>query len=225
MFTPQEYMPKKIAPRKTVVAPVEIKVKAPEVTPAPVASAPDVSVPDASVDKARKVAAEKPSGSDALASCIATVQALVSTLRGLPSALREAQRAFEREKREAGKAARGRRRQDNAANPRQKAGFNMATLLKDDLCDYLREVCGHANVARGTYLSRVEVTHMLHDHFENAGMHDPQDRRHILYEKDPRFASLLSAKPETLNYFNLQAHIKHQFYRKQELEALNAQQA
>ena len=106
----------------------------------------------------------------------------------------------------------------------------MGQLIKGDeesrrlLADYLREVCGYAEATRGAYMSRVHVTHLLHDHFETAEMHDVDDKRKILFQKDPRFTSLLSEVPadgKDLTYFNLQHYLKHQFYKKSELETLN----
>src|SRR3989338_3345558 len=203
-------------PATAVVAPVATVTDVPVVAPA------ETDVP--AVEKVPRVRKERVSFDVLMKDSIATLQAVQATLRGAVSNMKEAVKARDRDVREATKTARGRKQRTDTDGTRQKAGFNMATLLKDQLADYLREVCGYAEATRGAYMSRVRVTHLLHDHFEKAEMHDVDDKRKILFQKDARFTALLSEVPTdsgALTYFNLQHYLKHQFYKKSELEELS----
>lgn len=210
---------KVVAAEETAQAVETVPVVA-EVTTAPVAEAPKEEAPATSTadeesdSKKRKTRRPKQEFSEVIEQAISSVKANQEAMKAILLMLQEAQKAYTRQVRASQKEAEKSKNKRKSDTPRKEAGFNKPALLSDQLADYLHNVAGYADVARGTCLKRTKVTSLLRQHFRQAGMLKEGDGRFILYEKDPAFQAMLSselAAGTELSYFNLQRYLKHQY--------------
>lgn len=176
--------------------------------PAPVASA-NSSVAVASSDAVKSV----PRAFSAIIDdCIKQSQEQVVSNRLMLATIREAAKAHEREVREAQKSSRKSRKSSTGVN-KPLTGFAKPCIIADVLADFLI-AAGETDIKRGAEMTRQEVTRRLNKYFIEKGLRDTEDKRTILYEKDPALVKLLGGgvkKDSPLSYFNLQHAIKDLF--------------
>lgn len=128
------------------------------------------------------------------------VSALAVLLKEVQAELKVAQKEYEKLKKASEKAERKR------ANARTSpSGFAKPTKISDELCGFL-------NVAKGTEMSRTEVTRHINEYVKKNGLFKAENKRVIL--PNAGLKKLLGCKDtDEVTYFNLQKWMKHHFVR------------
>lgn len=198
---------KKTAAKKVVAeTPAVTSTEAPAVAPA-LTTAP---VDDTSASKPAKTWR---GFSEVIEDCLKQAQAQVVSSRAMVSVVREAHKSHDREMREATKNTR-KRRQNKSGVKKPLTGFAKPCRISDELADFLHDVVGNADIKRGMEMSRTDVTRQLNEYFVKNNLRDENDKRIILYKKDPKLVTLLGGgvpSGKNLTYFNLQSAIKDKF--------------
>lgn len=82
-------------------------------------------------------------------------------------------------------------------------GFAKPAKITDDLCDFLA-------VARGTLISRTDVTRKINAYIKEHNLNKPENKRFIL--PDVKLRKILGTKAdEEISYFQLQKYISRSF--------------
>lgn len=90
-----------------------------------------------------------------------------------------------------------------STTPRQPSGFAKPSLLSDELCDFL-------GVAKGSSMSRTDVTAKVNEYIKKNNLRNEKDKRQIL--PDGKLNKILNlSKDDKLTYFNLQRFMKHHY--------------
>lgn len=90
-----------------------------------------------------------------------------------------------------------------STTPRQPSGFAKPSLLSDELCDFL-------GVAKGSSMSRTDVTAKVNEYIKKNNLRNETDKREIL--PDGKLSKILNlGKEDKLTYFNLQRFMKHHY--------------
>lgn len=185
-------MPAKKAPVATAPASAPAPVAAPKaVKEAPVAPAPAKEVVEAPVVE------ESASTLDVLEQ---KVNALLTLAKEAIVALKVAKKEVEKMKKVAEKAERKR------ANARTSpSGFAKPAKISDELCGFL-------SVAKGTEMSRTDVTRHINQYVKANKLFKQDNKRVIL--PNPALKKLLGCKDsDVVTYFNLQRWLKGHFLR------------
>jgi chromatin remodeling complex protein RSC6 len=174
-------MAKKTATPATT--PVETVTETPVETPVEVPVSPEVQVSDRF---------------DALAQKLVAMATLV---RDLQAELKTSQKELTKLVKSRGKKTR--RTPTAGGAKRTPSGFAKPVKLSDALCDFL-------GVDHGTELARTEVTRRINTYIKEHSLQDSADKRKI--HPDTKLSKVLIGKDgEVLNYFTLQAQLKHNF--------------
>ena len=199
---------KSTATKKTTKAKVPA---APAAAPAVVTPAPAATTP---APAAAPVAKTWRSFEEVIEECIKQAQDQVVSNRGMVASVREARKAHDRELRDAQKNSRRSRKQAVGGAKKPLTGFAKPCRITDELADFLHDVAGNSDVNRGIEMSRTEVTRRLNEYFVKNNLRDSEDKRTILYQKDPQLVALLGGgvpAGQKLTYFNLQSALKDKF--------------
>jgi len=207
---------KKPAPAKKVAKPAQKKAAEPVVAATPVVAAP--AEPVVAEAAATPIATETPAKvhrtfEEVIDGCVKQAQENITSNRTLVSSIREARKIHDREMREAQKNSKRSRKQKNGVK-KPLTGFAKPCLISDQLADFLKNDAGNEDVSRGMEMSRTEVTRRLNDYFVKNDLRDVEDKRTILYKKDPKLVALLGKNVQEggkLTYFNLQSALKDKF--------------
>lgn len=147
---------------------------------------------------AEPVAAAAPSEPSALDNLETKITALVALLKEVQGELKVVKKENERMKKivERTEAKRAKAR----SNPN---GFAKPSKITDELCDFL-------GVARGTMLSRTDVTRKVNAYIKDNKLNKPENKRII--NPDTKLRKILGIKPdEELSYFSLQRYLSRSF--------------
>lgn len=144
---------------------------------------------------------------DQILEAFAEVNKRVKELMGRVKVL---QRRVGREHRDLEKAAKGKRKKNQASGEKQKrqpSGFAKPTNLSKELCSFL-------NVDENTQLARTDVTKKITTYVKEHNLQNPKNKKEI--KPDSKLGALLKVpKEEVLTYFNLQKYLKHHFQKAQ----------
>jgi len=174
----------KATPKAATAAPA---AAAPKATPA---AAPAAPAPPTPVE-----AEESP-----LTRLTSKVSALAVLLKEVQAELKVAQKEYDKLKKASEKAERKR------ANARTSpSGFAKPTKISDELCAFL-------SVAKGTEMSRTEVTRHINEYVKKNNLFNTENKRVIL--PNAALKKLLGCKDsDEVTYFNLQKWMKGHFVR------------
>ena len=126
--------------------------------------------------------------------------AMASLVRDLQTELKTTQKELTKLVKSRGKKV---KRTPATGAKKTPSGFAKPTKLSDALCDFL-------GVPHGTELARTEVTRRINAYIKEKGLQDSADKRKI--HPDTKLSKVLVGKDgEVLNYFTLQAQLKHNF--------------
>lgn len=90
-----------------------------------------------------------------------------------------------------------------STTPRQPSGFAKPSLLSDELCVFL-------GVAKGSSMSRTDVTAKVNEYIKKNNLRNETDKRQII--PDEKLNKILNmGKDDKLTYFNLQRFMKHNY--------------
>jgi chromatin remodeling complex protein RSC6 len=130
------------------------------------------------------------------------MQQIGTIYSAVKSNIKVVEKAYAREIKAAQKSA-GKNKKKKDGSNRKLSGFNIPTLISDELATFLGK-------DTGTKMARVEVTNAFNAYIKSNNLHDPTNGRYIL--PDAALTRLLQLTPtDRLSYFNLQAFIKHHF--------------
>ena len=197
-------MPAKKAPTTSAPTAAPVASSSTSAAPKAVAKAPKADVAAApapapvaavAVVPAADVAEESP-----LTRLTSKVGALAVLLKEVQAELKVAQKEYEKLKKASEKAERKR------ANARTSpSGFAKPTKISDELCGFLA-------VAKGTEMSRTDVTRHINKYVKEHGLFKKDNKRVIL--PNATLKKLLGCKDtDEVTYFNLQKWMKHHFVR------------
>ncbi len=127
---------------------------------------------------------------DLMGECVKQAQDCVLTTRTLVSKIREAKKAHDREMRESQKNTKRSRKNSGNSTSRPLTGFAKPCRISDTLADFLHDVADNSDIQRGMEISRTEVTKRLNEYFVKNDLRDINDKRTILFEKDPKLVAL-----------------------------------
>jgi len=177
----------KAAPKAATAAPA---AAAPKATPAAAPATPTAPAPPTPVE-----AEESP-----LTRLTSKVSALAVLLKEVQAELKIAQKEYDKLKKASEKAERKR------ANARTSpSGFAKPTKISDELCAFL-------SVAKGTEMSRTEVTRHINEYVKKNNLFNTENKRVIL--PNAALKKLLGCKDsDEVTYFNLQKWMKGHFVR------------
>lgn len=166
-------------------------------TPAPVEEKKPVAAPVAA-PAAETPAAEVAEVSSPLSFLTSKVSVLAAAVKDVQNSLKVLTKEYERMKKLVEKTERKR------ANARtQPSGFAKPTKISDEMCDFL-------GVARGTELSRTDVTRKINAYVKEHNLNKPDNKRIIL--PDPKLKKILGVTGnEEVSFFVLQRYIKNHF--------------
>lgn len=123
---------------------------------------------------------------------------VVAALKELQSLVKALSKDYDKMKKTVEKSER--KRANARTNPN---GFAKPTKIVDELCDF----CG---VARGTKMSRTDVTRAINSYIKEKNLNKPENKRQIL--PDEKLRTLLKLKAgEEVNYFKMQSYISPLF--------------
>lgn len=177
-----------VAAEKPVEAPKPAAKTAAKAAPAPVKEAP----------KEVPVAETPAQGPSALEDVVSKVGALAALLKETQVALRTLTKEYDRMKKLVEKTER--KRANARSNPN---GFAKPSKITDELCDFL-------GVAKGTEMSRTDVTRKVNAYIKEHNLNKPENRRIIL--PDSKLRKILAVKPEEeVSYFSLQKYLSRCF--------------
>lgn len=179
--------PATVAP--ATVAPVKAAAPAKAVAPPAKAAAP------AAVDTADAPATPVHGVFDEVNAKVASATALLKELQGL---LKTLTKDYNKLKSAADKAERKRANARNNPN-----GFAKPSKIVDELCDF----CG---VARGTKMSRTDVTRCINSYIKEKNLNKPENKRIIIPDDKLRTLLKLNVGDE-VNYFKVQSFISPLF--------------
>jgi len=172
---------KAAAEKRPVTAPAKTVEPAPAATPAPVAET-----------------VVEPATPNALDEVATKIGALAALLKETQAALRNLTKDYDRMKKLVEKTER--KRANARSNPN---GFAKPSKITDELCDFL-------GVAKGTEMSRTDVTRKVNAYIKEHNLNKPENRRIIL--PDPKLRKILGVKPEDeVSYFSLQKYLSRSF--------------
>lgn len=170
----------------TATAPVVVSAPAPApvVTPAPVAAAP------AHVEEAVNIVAE-------FAAAVEEVNTLRTQLATVFSKMKKLEKQIPRELKKAQKGGRRARKTAEEGAPKKETIFTKPTPISDALCGFL-------GVAKGSQVSRSEVTSRVCKYAKDKGLMEKQN-----IKADAALRKLLSLKEsDELKILNLQRYLK-----------------
>lgn len=189
---------KKSAPAESVPATKEVEKSAPKaaaakkkvvVAPAPVVPAPAAVVEEVVEDRNGKVV---------IGDIMEKVAQLSNHLKSIQGALKLLVKEFDKQKKIVDKVQ---KKKDKAK--KSPSGFAKPCKISDELCDFI-------GVAKGTELSRTDITRHINSYVKEHNLNNPENRREFFPDK--KLKSILNVKDgEKVTYFVLQRLIAHHF--------------
>jgi chromatin remodeling complex protein RSC6 len=173
----------KAAPKKKVV--IENTVVAPVVS--------DVASPVAVIEKD-----DKNSGDVVVADLIEKIASLATHIKTIQSSVKMLVKEFDKQKKIVDKVQKKKEKAKKSPS-----GFAKPCKISDELCDFI-------GVAKGTELSRTDITRHINSYVKEHNLNNPQNRREFFPDK--KLKSILNVKDgEKVTYFVLQRLIAHHF--------------
>lgn len=171
-------------------APAKKAAPAAPAAPAPVSSkAPAVSPPPETVDG---------TGPDSFSELASLLTNLLSQVKEAQAKLKVVTKENEKLRKVVEKAEKKKAKARNSAN-----GFAKPTKISDEMCDFL-------GVAKGTEMSRTDVTRRITAYIREHKLQKPENKR--LINPDAKLKKILNpAQGEDVTYFNIQRLIKGHF--------------
>jgi chromatin remodeling complex protein RSC6 len=197
-------MSSKTATKKTTTATKKTEAPAaaaPVVAaPAPVVAAPVVAAPVAAAAPAVEAAAEEVNIVAEFNGMVEKVNALRSALAAVFSDMKKLEKRIPRELKKASKGRRNRKAAlaaDGTEKPKKESVFTKPSQISDDLCVFLGK-------AKGTLMSRSEVTTAVCGYAKQKGLMDKQ-----IIKADAALRKLLAlSEKDELKILNLQRYLK-----------------
>jgi chromatin remodeling complex protein RSC6 len=197
-------MSSKTATKKTTTATKKTEAPAaaaPVVAaPAPVVAAPVVAAPVAAAAPAVEAAAEEVNIVAEFNGMVEKVNALRSALASIFSDMKKIEKRIPRELKKASKGRRNRKAAlaaDGTEKPKKESVFTKPSQISDDLCVFLGK-------AKGTLMSRSEVTTAVCGYAKQKGLMDKQ-----VIKADAALRKLLAlSEKDELKILNLQRYLK-----------------
>lgn len=189
-----------VTKKTTTAAPAEAKpVVAEKKAPAPKAApAPKPVAVEPVAAAAPVAAAPEATTPSALEDVLSKVGSLATLLKETQTALRVLAKEYDRMKKLVEKTER--KRANARSNPN---GFAKPSKITDELCDFL-------GVAKGTEMSRTDVTRKVNAYIKEHNLNKPENRRIIL--PDAKLRKILAVKAdEEVSYFSLQKYLSRCF--------------
>jgi chromatin remodeling complex protein RSC6 len=193
------------AVKKAVVAePVVVAKPAPKkkdvkAAAVPVATAVPVAAPVAAIavaDEAEVV--ERSSGEIAITELVDKVAGLSSYIKTIQVALKMLVKEFDKQKKIVDKVQKKKEKAKKSPS-----GFAKPCKISDELCDFI-------GIAKGTELSRTDITRHINSYVKEHNLNNPENRREFF--PDAKLKSILNIKDgEKVTYFVLQRLIAHHF--------------
>lgn len=181
------------------MAPKKVTIPAPAATPKAAEPAPTpkpAPVPAPVVE-------EEVAAADNFAVVLETLDGFQKQLKTLIATVKTLKKENDKLKKQAARKGRGKKAAAEGGAPRAPSGFNKPSLLSDELCAFL-------GLAKGSSLSRAEVSSKVHEYIKANNLQNPEDRRQIV--PDAKLNKVLAVgKGETLTYFHLQKYMKPHF--------------
>lgn len=173
----------KAAPKKKVV--IENTVVAPVVS--------DVASSVAVIEKD-----DKNSGDVVVADLIEKIAFLATHIKTIQSSVKMLVKEFDKQKKIVDKVQKKKEKAKKSPS-----GFAKPCKISDELCDFI-------GVAKGTELSRTDITRHINSYVKEHNLNNPQNRREFFPDK--KLKSILNVKDgEKVTYFVLQRLIAHHF--------------
>lgn len=173
----------KVAKKKVAVV---VPEKAPEVVP--------VSKPETTVDENT----ENRTGKVVVGDFMEKVASLLTHIKGIQCSLKLIVKEFDKQKKIVDKVQ---KKKDKAK--KSPSGFAKPCKISDELCDFI-------GVAKGTELSRTDITRHINSYVKAHNLNNPENRREFFPDK--KLKSILNVKEdEKVTYFVLQRLIAHHF--------------
>lgn len=190
-----------------VVAKPAPKKKDVKAAAAPVAAVAPPAVPAAAIgDLVDKVAGlsvadevvERSSGEIAIAELVDKVAGLSSYMKTIQVALKVLVKEFDKQKKIVDKVQKKKEKAKKSPS-----GFAKPCKISDELCDFI-------GIAKGTELSRTDITRHINSYVKEHNLNNPENRREFF--PDEKLKSILNIKNgEKVTYFVLQRLIAHHF--------------
>lgn len=192
MSTTTKTTARKTAPKKetAVAAPPVVAAAVPVATPVPVAAPVAAATSPVETVEEVNVVAE-------FNSLVTKVSALRETLAGVFSEMKKLEKRIPRELKKASKGRRNRKAADGTDKPKKESVFTKPSKISDALCTFLGK-------AKGTLMSRSEVTTAVCNYAKTKGLMEKQ-----VIKADAAMRKLLSiTEADELKILNLQKYLK-----------------
>lgn len=178
------------------------KAAAPAAAPAPAVVAVDAAVPDnVVVDVSAAVAAVEVSSSAKIASFGAKLRDLAELFNSVKADFKALEKSVSRDLKASLKSSS--KKAKKAKGDRKPSGFTKATLIGDELAQFLGK-------APGTEMARTDVSREMNAYIKANKLQDEKNGRDII--PNAELAKLLNIDSTVkLSYFNLQKYMKHHF--------------
>ena len=185
---------KKVAVAEPVVATKAAPKKKEAKVAAPAAVVADV--PAVVADEVAEV--ERSSGEIAITELVDKVAGLSSYIKTIQVALKMLVKEFDKQKKIVDKVQKKKEKAKKSPS-----GFAKPCKISDELCDFI-------GIAKGTELSRTDITRHINSYVKEHNLNNPENRREFFPDK--KLKSILNVKDgEKVTYFVLQRLIAHHF--------------
>ena len=164
----------------------------------PAATAP-VAVPVAAIPVADEaVVVERSSGEVAITELVDKVAGLSSYIKTIQVALKMLVKEFDKQKKIVDKVQKKKEKAKKSPS-----GFAKPCKISDELCNFI-------GIAKGTELSRTDITRHINSYVKEHNLNNPENRREFF--PDAKLKTILNIKDgEKVTYFVLQRLIAHHF--------------
>lgn len=144
------------------------------------------------------VAEEKQTGDVVITDLIEKVASLATYIKTIQSSLKVLVKEFDKQKKIVDKVQKKKEKAKKSPS-----GFAKPCKISDQLCDFI-------GIAKGTELSRTDITRHINSYVKEHNLNNPQNRREFFPDK--KLNSILNVKDgEKVTYFVLQRLIAHHF--------------
>lgn len=141
---------------------------------------------------------ERSSGEIAIAELVDKVAGLSSYMKTIQVALKMLVKEFDKQKKIVDKVQKKKEKAKKSPS-----GFAKPCKISDELCDFI-------GIAKGTELSRTDITRHINSYVKEHNLNNPENRREFF--PDEKLKSILNIKDgEKVTYFVLQRLIAHHF--------------
>lgn len=141
---------------------------------------------------------EKSTGDVVITELVEKVASLASYVKTIQSSLKMLIKEYDRQKKIVDKVQKKKEKAKKSPS-----GFAKPCKISDELCDFI-------GVAKGTELSRTDITRHINSYVKEHNLNNPENRREFFPDK--KLKSILNVKDgEKVTYFVLQRLIAHHF--------------